>query len=483
MHRSRAYSAVVALLERTAVERADLAADDLVALQALVRNWEIVADLALSDLVLWVPTWNDAGFVAAAHVRPNTASTTVPEQIVGTFSARGRSRRVEQALQHGHPLADRTSELPWQPRGVETYPVYVDDRVIAVIERLPSSAIRVAGRLEEEYLRIADELFALIVADGFPPVEQVQRATGTVRVGDGLMRVDASGVTTYASPNAVSACRRLSWSGDVVGASLRTMVQRIAQRHGPVDDQIIQLVSGRIAGRADIEHGDITLLVRVVPMRSGALILLRDVTETRRRERELLTKDATIREIHHRVKNNLQTVAALLRLQGRRAQGDEAREVLREAQLRIGAIAVVHDLLATGGAADVPFAEVVDRIIGLLRDLAPAFGPNEIEVTRDGDCGSLPTEITTPLAMATMELLQNAFEHAGAKHIEVHLGQPSGDIRVEVRDDGVGISTPVPRDGLGLQIVESLITSELRGTFTIEAMTHGTRACLDVPMN
>jgi signal transduction histidine kinase len=85
--------------------------------------------------------------------------------------------------------------------------------------------------------------------------------------------------------------------------------------------------------------------------------------------------------------------------------------------------------------------------------------------------------------MATMELLQNAFEHAGAKHIEVHLGQPSGDIRVEVRDDGVGISTPVPRDGLGLQIVESLITSELRGTFTIEAMTHGTRACLDVPMS
>jgi two-component sensor histidine kinase len=373
--------------------------------------------------------------------------------------------------------------LPWQPRGVETYPVHVGERVIAVIERLPSSAIRVVGRLEEEYLRIADELFALIVTDGFPPVEQVQRATGTVRVGDGLMRVDASGVTTYASPNAVSACRRLSWSGDVVGASLRTMVQRIAQRHGPVDDQIIQLVSGRIAGRADIEHGDITLLVRVVPMRLGALILLRDVTETRRRERELLTKDATIREIHHRVKNNLQTVAALLRLQGRRAQGDEAREVLREAQLRIGAIAVVHDLLATGGAADVPFAEVVDRIIGLLRDLAPAFGPNEITVTRDGDCGSLPTDITTPLAMATMELLQNAFEHAGAKHIEVHLGQPSGDIRVEVRDDGVGISTPAPRDGLGLQIVESLITSELRGTFTIEAMTHGTRACLDVPMS
>lgn len=481
MHRSRAYPAHVALLERTAVERADLATDDLAALQALVRNWEIVADLAMSDLVLWVPTWNDAGFVAAAHVRPNTASTTVPEQIVGTFSARGRSRRVEQALQHGRPLAERAPEKRWQPRGVETYPIYADERVIAVVERLPSSAMRIAGRLEEEYLDIADELFALVVAGAFPPVEEVERATGTVRVGDGLMRLDADGITKYASPNAVSACRRLGWSGDVIGISLRTMVQRVAQRHAPVDEQLTQLLSGRIAGRADIEHGDITLLVRVVPLRTGALVLLRDVTETRRRERELLTKDATIREIHHRVKNNLQTVAALLRLQGRRATGDEAREVLREAQLRIGAIAVVHDLLATGGAADVPFAEVVDRIIGLLRDLAPAFGADHVHVTREGECGALPTEITTPLAMATMELLQNALEHAGARHIEVQLTHMGGDVRVEVRDDGVGIGIPIPRDGLGLQIVDSLITGELRGAFTIEPLTHGTRACLDVP--
>jgi len=481
VHRSRAYPAQVALLERTAVERADLATDDLAALQGLVRNWEIVADLAMSDLVLWLPTWNDAGFVAAAHVRPNTASTTVPEQIVGTFSARGRSRRVEQALQHGQPLAERAPDARWQPRGVETYPIHSADRVIAVLERLPSSAMRIAGRLEEEYLDIADELLALVVAGAFPPVESVERAPGTVRVGDGLIRLDASGEMTYASPNAISACRRLGWSGDIIGTSLRTVVQRITQRHAPADDQLIQLVSGRIAGRADIEHGDITLLVRVVPIRDGALVLLRDVTETRRRERELLTKDATIREIHHRVKNNLQTVAALLRLQGRRATGDEAREVLREAQLRIGAIAVVHDLLAAGGAADVPFAEVVDRIIALLRDLAPAFGADHVEVRREGECGSLPTEVTTPLAMATMELLQNALEHAGARHVEVHLAQVAGDVRVEVRDDGVGIGMPVPRDGLGLQIVDSLITGELRGTFTIEPMTHGTRACLDVP--
>jgi two-component system, sensor histidine kinase PdtaS len=470
----------VALLHPPAVDRADFTPDDIAALGRLVGEWDLVADLALSDLVLWVPTWNDAGFIAAAHVRPTTAATVISDDIVGTFKARGRTLYIEQALSHGQPVTRRGSDRPWQPIGPEAFPVKAAGRVIGVVERLPSAVIRAAGRLEEVYLQTADQLLTQLVAGAYPPVDVIQNATGTARVGDGMLQLDEAGGITYASPNAVSALHRLGSTIDPVGTSLRTIITHLTQRFGPVDESIAQLASGKVAGRADVEHNDVTVLVRSVPLSGGAMVLMRDVTETRRRDRALVTKDATIREIHHRVKNNLQTVAALLRLQGRRVVGEEAKAALAEAQVRIAAIAVVHDLLASGGAGRVPFAEVTDRIIALVRELAPAYGAGDVTIVREGECGSLTPEITTPLAMATTELLQNAIEHAQATRIEVLLTQLDGTVRIDVRDDGRGVPMPPPTDGLGLQIVESLIRGDLRGTFHIAAETLGTRATIEV---
>ena len=120
-----------------------------------------------------------------------------------------------------------------------------------------------------------------------------------------------------------------------------------------------------------------TVQLRAIPLlrsgtRTGGLVLVRDVTELRRRERELLTKDATIREIHHRVKNNLQTVAALLRLQARRLDEPEGRSALEEAVRRVGSIALVHELLSTAPEEVVPFDEVADRVLAMVAELSAA---------------------------------------------------------------------------------------------------------------
>lgn len=477
-----AYAAPVALLDRASLERSDLNDTDRDLLHDLVREWNVVADLALSDLLLWLPTWNDAGFVVAAHVRPTTAATVVPDQVVGEFQARGRTPFVEQARAHGRPVMRRDVTRPWQCIGAEAYPVHAGGRVIAVVERRPSSGLRTAGRLEEVYLQIADRLLQELADGAFPPGDEVVEATGSSRVGDGLLRITAAGTIEYASPNAVGALRRLGLAQDPIGVNLADAVHRILQRHGVVSRSILDVAGGKVAGRVDIDVEDVTVLMRSVPLGDGSMVLLRDVTETRRRDRQLLSKDATIKEIHHRVKNNLQTVAALLRLQGRRAAGDEAKNVLVEAEMRIGAIAVVHDLLATGGAGDVAFAEVVDRILGLVRDLAPAFGAEGVHIERQGECGALSADVTTPLAMSITELLQNAVEHAGARHIVVSLERNDHMIAMSVRDDGVGIAMPPPSDGLGLQIVESLVSGELRGSFTIAARDRGTQADIVVPL-
>ena len=104
----------------------------------------------------------------------------------------------------------------------------------------------------------------------------------------------------------------------------------------------------------EIERGDsVTVLARIVPLLTdgevdGALVLMRDVSELRSRERLLVSMDATIREIHHRVKNNLQTVSSLLRIQGRRVGAPEAKAAIAEAERRIASIAVVHEMLSRG---------------------------------------------------------------------------------------------------------------------------------------
>ena len=204
----------------------------------------------------------------------------------------------------------------------------------------------------------------------------------------------------------------------------------------------------------------------------------------RRRERALVSKDATIREVHHRVKNNLQTVAAMLRLQGRRAQSTETKEALAEAERRIGAIAVVHEALSAEGTQEVPFDDVIDRVIALVRDLSPAYGSGAARISRSGSWGRLPGDLATPMAMVASELLQNAVEHAQASSITVTLARDSDALVLQVRDDGDGLPEgfdPLAA-GLGLGIVQSLVTGDLGGTWVMSGGAGGTLVEVRVPI-
>ena len=222
-------------------------------------------------------------------------------------------------------------------------------------------------------------------------------------------------------------------------------------------------------------------------LRTGALILVRDVTELRRRERELMTKDATIREIHHRVKNNLQTVAALLRLQARRLSGPEAREALEEAVPRVGSIAIVHETLSHTPEEIVDFDDIAERVAAMAGELSAP----EARVTPviAGRFGSLPAAVATPLALVLTELLQNALQH-GLAHppgnepagtLRVTVDRAPDGLTVTVEDSGVGLPEGFRLDeatSLGLQIVRTLVVSELGGRLEISPRAGGGTAVL-----
>ncbi|MGO2049069.1 MAG: sensor histidine kinase, partial [Microbacterium sp.] len=215
-----------------------------------------------------------------------------------------------------------------------------------------------------------------------------------------------------------------------------------------------------------------------------AIILCRDVSELRHQEQELITKDATIREIHHRVKNNLQTVASLLRIQARRTHSDEARDALTQAMRRVDAIAVVHDTLAQGLTQKVDFDEVFHRVLKLVAEVAAA--PNTRARTQSsGHFGVLPSEYATPLALALTEVVTNAVEHglAGKEGtVTIDAARTDDNLHVSVRDSGHGLPEGRVGQGLGTQIIRTLIQGELGGSIEWRSDGAGTEVVIDIPL-
>ncbi len=465
-------------LERIAEERTDLDADELDRLRSLVGAWALVADLAVSDLVLWLPTWNGAGWIAAALVRPATAPTSVPVDLVGSFVPKGREVALDRALATGRISRSGVGA------GVEAVPVRGPRRVVGVLARHAVS--RAPGHLDESYREIAEMLLQMIAEGSFPPPGYgVDPGSAPPRVGDGIIRLDPEGRVIFASPNAMSAFRRLGLAPALEGSDLAHVATRLWRRPGPLDERIALVAGGRVSGYTEIDNasGSVTVhSVRLNPggVNRGAVVLTRDVTDLRRRERALISKDATIREVHHRVKNNLQTVSALLRLQSRRVNAEEAREALAEAGRRVSAIAAVHEILAQDPGDSIDFDAVVDRLLVLARDLAPAFGAGALAITREGSLGEVSTDVASPMAMAVSELVHNAVEHAGASTVTVALTRDLERLHIEVVDNGGGVPDPLV-EGLGLQIVRSLIEEDLEGSFALAvAVPQGTRASLEV---
>jgi two-component sensor histidine kinase len=481
-------------------EHTTLPTDDVEHLQRLVGEWQLLSDLSFADLLLWVPV-GEGEFLCVAQVRPTTGPTAYQDDHVGQRQAGPAA--LPQRVAVGEGRIFREADPEWDgpvPVRREAIPVRREPggRVLGVVARDTNLvATRSPSKLELAYLAAAGDLCRMVAAGGFPaPGQAVELHIGP-RAGDGLIRLDAEGRVVFASPNAQSAYRRLGVTGNLLDAELAPLTRPLARdpfEGEEIANRIVRGLAGEAPLRMELEARGGIVLFRVLPLRpggeaAGALVLVGDVTEVRQRDRQLLSKDATIREIHHRVKNNLQTVAALLRLQARRVESPAARTALAESVRRVASIAMVHETLAVSLDERVDFDGIVDRLLGSLGDVAGAG--TRVRLAREGSFGVLAADVATPLVMVLTEVVQNAVEHGfpGTRTgtVTVTACRSSRWLEVVVADDGAGLPAGfslAASDRLGLQIVRTLVQSELRGDIVVrprEAGT-GTEAVLDVPL-
>lgn len=476
-------------------------ASDVEWLNLLIADWQLIADLAFADLVLWVPT-PDGSFVAAGHARPSSAATIFYRDISGEKVRQEWASPIREAFASGQivhveapdsfdGLPTKLSAIPVRRR-LSTRSDEVTSAPIAVVTRLTNlSEAKTPNKLSLNYLSCGNDLLQMVADGTYPDFSNpTGPKRGAPRANDGLLRLDEEGLVLFASPNALSAFNRLGIPGELEGKSLAQAASSVLKTQANVDETLPLVVTGRAPWRTDMESRNVTLTVRAIPLkkgghRTGAIILCRDATELRRQERELITKDATIREIHHRVKNNLQTVASLLRIQARRTKSDEVKEALNEAMRRVSAIALVHDTLSEGLTQDVNFDEVFDRIMMLATEVASTLN-TKVTTIIDGKFGQLKSEIATPLAVALTEVITNAVEHGLADRsgvVAVNAERKQKQLLITVSDNGKGLPEGKVGPGLGTQIIRTLIEGELRGTIHWSSPQEGgARVAIALPL-
>ena len=450
-------------------------------LQRLVASWGFLADLCFADLLLFVPTalsnMEAPDFVVMGQVRPTTSQTLYRDDQVGNIVSARQRPDVARAWHLGQIIDDeRRLSARGEVASIQCIPVRWKQDLLAILSRESAPSVgRRLGELERVYVEIFDH-FARMMAAGEFPFDVEEEPNEAPRVGDGVARLDDAGRVDYASPNFVSSLHRMGIHRNVLGARLGEL--------GMDESAVRASFAIGVPITEEVERNDVILLMRCIPLLqrgtvTGAVVAVRDVSDLRRRDRLLISKDVTIKEMHHRVKNNLQTISSLLRLQARRLESPEARQAIEDAVARIRSIALVHETLSasTGASQEVDFDEIVRPLVRLVGEglLSP---DRQVRLDVEGEAGALRAEVATPLAVVLTELLQNAVRHGfpddGAQvagTVRVCLKNDGTQLAVEVVDNGVGLPDGRSNDAatsLGLTIVRTLV-AELGGTLAVKS--------------
>lgn len=446
-------------------------------LENITANIGLMADLAHAQVTVYAKASDNNFVVILSQVKPHTSFIQRKPSLLGSTVHIAEEPLVARTFVSGQSICGQREWALGMWMEMRTYPIFDnDDDIIAVISfEASSDEVRAEGHgilVESAYMLQA------ILRE-----RSNRKLFRPLSASDGILVIDEKGQIIFANSAATSIFKVLGVS-HIVG-------RRFYDRH--VDMRLVQkAIRSKEPSEVEVEAGGMTLVQRVIPIVSDAglvarvVVIVANVTEIKKKEKELLIKAAVIQEIHHRVKNNLQTIASLLRLQARRTKSQPVKAALRESVNRILSISVVHEFLSQQDAEFIDVAEVARNILDMVIQnmLEPDFN---LQTIFNGNTVILASEKASSLALVINELIQNSIEHGFIGRREGMIGVDIATLektyQVDIYDNGIGLPdgfSPQNSNSLGLQIVRTLIEDDLGGSFQLYA-NNGTHACITIP--
>lgn len=470
---------------------------DLELLHKVEAGLSIAADVSRADILLCTPVAKDKAIVAF-HAIPNSISSLYRKDAGGRVLNAEEQPLLMQALNSGSGGRRQREVLSnGAPVIQDVFPIHNQDgKVIGAM-------LVETNMIAHERQRRRDRNFRQAVVWMQEMCARGELESGAVlpnfSLYDGVYLVDHTRTVVYMSGIAANLFRSTGITPEVREQRLEALE--------PCDREIVERsFETHLCHVARVENDDGRIWVRsAIPLRmptitwrnywralpwapfsthpaegggvDAVLVLLHNATEAVQKERELNVKSAIIQEVHHRVKNNLQNIAAILRIQARRVQSDEARQHLTDAVNRVLSMSVIHEFLSHDEHRPINVKDVCQRIASQVKQVS-ASPEQEITIQVQGSAVRLPASQATPLAMVVNELLLNAIEH-GLKDrshglIRITLEDQGDAVAIQVEDDGSGLPPDFDpahtAHSLGLQIVHTLVTDDLKGTLLMESI-------------
>ncbi len=453
---------------------------DVNVIESLADNLQYISDLAGADVFIDVLSPDQDVAVVVAEAKPRTANSLYSRSVIGQPARKENEPAVFQTFASGEPsLNVRGISQEGVPIVQTVLPVKgKDGRTLAVLimERDNSRQVQ-----QEDSLKVLSETTQKLT-DTLLNLNTMGEVLPTL-LHDALLVTNEAGDISFVNKVAEDLFAQLTGRAANSSNIIKNIghlpeLEKVFKRESDVDEIA---VSGR------------TLLVRSLPVIDkfgviGNVYLLRDITELRKKEKQLIAKSAVIKEIHHRVKNNLQTIASLMRLQMRRINAPEAKQAFQESINRVKCIALVHEFFSKESPEIIEMKSCMARIAGMLIESMVDPG-DDININVAGDKVCLPSELAIPVAIVTNELLQNALEHGVADrqqgNIRVGISANDSEVAICIADDGAGLPPGFnleERANLGLQIATALVKENLGGVMEIVPGFPGTRAMFKFPV-
>lgn len=446
-------------------------------LEILEKFLPLIAEMVDADIFIDCMTRNpDAAIVVA---EANAKHSMYQDTVVGQLAYRKNEPAALRTLDIGIP----TFEL----KAITQEDITVKQNVVAIrYEEKVIGVLIMEMDVTRDYAEKRNMQILVDTTEHLAQALMIQNANRnnsihiTNYVADAILIADQTGHIIYCNPGAQKLYESLGYHDSVIGMHFDNVVldnSTLSEIREKKYVEINEVLIGNLA--LNIKYS----IMKQVNQEVGLVVHIRDITEVKNKEKELILKSVAIREIHHRVKNNLQTIASLLRIQSRRISDENAKKAFNESINRVLSIAVTHELLAQNGVDDVDIKDILTNLVkgAMLFSKSMNF---ELNVAVKGDSISINSEKATSIALVVNELVQNCIEYAfvgrnsGNINILIEKGEYASTVTVE--DDGIGFqNNKVKMGSLGLSIVEQLVKDKLKGDFDLSTNEKGTSIRFD----